>query len=91
MAGFTNRSARYLSASAPVTLSFEWTGSHNVYSLPDWKAFENCDFSGAHFLGDKSPTTYKTPNKFQSQYFACKKPGHCVHGQKLAVTGDIIF
>ena len=90
MAGFTNRSAQYLSASAPVILSFEWTGSHNVYSLPDWKAFENCDFSGAHLLGEKSPTTY-TRTKDQSQFFACHKPGHCVKGQKLAVTGDMIF
>ena len=90
MAGFSDPSARYLTAPAPVMLSFEWTGSHNVYSLPDWNAFENCEFTGAHLLGDKSPTTYNR-TKSQSQYFACKVPGHCVKGQKLAVTGDIKF
>ena len=68
-----------------------------MYSLPDQKAFEDCDFSGAHLLGDKSPTKSKLLTSCQlgqpiTHYFACKVSGHCVAGQKLAVfIGDIGF
>ena len=68
-----------------------------MYSLPDQKAFDDCDFSGAHLLGDKSPTKSKLLTSCQlgqpiTHYFACKVPGHCASGQKLAVfIGDIKF
>ena len=94
--GFSNSSARYLEACGRDILSFEWNKSHNVYSLRDRKAFDNCDFTGAHLLGRRSPMTLDLTS-FQSDpskmhYFACKVAGHCVKGQKLAVsTGDIKF
>ena len=97
LAGFSNSSAQYLEASAHDTLSFEWSsGSHNVYYLRDQEAFDNCNFSGAHLLGDISPMTLELTS-FQSghpnmHYFACNVPRHCNSGQKLAVsTGDIKF
>ena len=105
MAGFSNSSARYQEAlvdpSVPsgcsITLSFEWERSHNVYSLPDQKAFDDCDFSGAHLLGDKSPTQRDLLTSCQlgqpiTHYFACNVPGHCGAGQKLAVfIGNVKF
>ena len=103
MAGFSNSSAQYLKAKTNDTLSFEWSGSHNVYSLADRNAFKNCDFSGAHLIGDRSPATIflgnpypdslrNTRKKAYMHYFACKVPGHCARGQKLAVSrGDITF
>ena len=97
MAGFSNSSAQYLEAKTNDTLSFEWRGSHNVYKLADRKAFKNCDFSGAHLLGDKSPVKKNLLTSCQlgqpiTHYFACKVAAHCVAGQKLAVfIGDMKF
>ena len=104
-AGFSNSSAQYLEvqvqpdlpSGCSITLSFEWERNHNVYSLPDQKAFDDCDFSGAHLLGDKSPVKKNLLTSCQlgqpiTHYFACKVSGHCVAGQKLAVfIGDIKF
>ena len=95
MAGFNDPSARELEVSAQDTLEFHWQGGrhHNVYSLPDRKAFDACDFTGAHKLGDTTGLTYKMFD-FPTHYFACYntgpgEPGHCRAGQKLVVTGDI--
>ena len=97
MAGFNDPSKRELTVSAQDTISFHWQGGkhHNVWSLPDRKSFDNCDFTVGHKLGDTSPVTYNV-HTFPTHYFACYntgpgEPGHCRAGQKLAVTGDIKF
>ena len=93
LAGFSNSSAQYLEASYNDLLIFKWNGSHNLYLLRDRKAFDNCDFSGAHFAGDRSPIRARLLGEPPIMYYlACNEPGDCVAGQKLAVsTGDIKF
>ena len=61
-----------------------------MYSLPDQKAFDDCDFSEGQLLGDRSPVKKNLLTSCQlgqpiTHYFACKVPGHCDAGQKLAV------
>merc|ERR1712032_644320 len=66
---------------------FKWSGFHNVYELPDKKAFDACDFSKAKALAshNQSPFTYKASSA-GIVYFACKVGGHCSSKQKLALT-----
>ena len=102
MAGFNDPSKREIDVGEGDTLTFHWQGGkhHNVWSLPTRKAFDNCDFSVGHKVGDTSPVTYKV-GTYPTHYFGCKTlvrddeleialpKGHCLAGQKLAVTGDI--
>ena len=68
-----------------------------MYSLPDQKAFDDCDFSEGQLLGDRSPVKKNLLTSCQlgqpiTHYFACKVAAHCVAGQKLAVfIGDMKF
>merc|ERR1719362_1814286 len=66
---------------------FKWSGFHNVYELPDKKAFDACDFSKAKALAshNQGPFTYKASSA-GIVYFACKVGGHCSSKQKLALT-----
>merc|ERR1712032_594677 len=66
---------------------FKWSGFHNVYELPDKKAFDACDFSKAEELAShkQGPFTYKASSA-GIVYFACKVGGHCSSKQKLALT-----
>merc|ERR1719201_2801222 len=67
---------------------FTWTGTHDVYLLPNKKAFEECDFSKAKELASTSVNkyTYKA-SAAGNFYFACKVTGHCKFTkQKLALT-----
>ena len=72
---------------------FKWKGYHNVYALPDKKAFDACDFSKATKLAshDQGPYTYKASSA-GIVYFACEVGGHCSFNQKLAltVTGNVL-
>ena len=73
---------------------FKWSGYHNVYELPDKKAFDACDFSKAKELAShkQGPFTYKASSA-GIVYFACKVGGHCSNKQKLAltVTGNVLL
>merc|ERR1719189_3269471 len=42
-------------APAGATITFEWTGDHNVYRMVSKEAYEKCDFAGAIDLGGSSP------------------------------------
>ena len=66
------------------TLTFEWPGVHNVYQMPSLEAFESCDFSSATLIG--SETGVQATLDSLPAYFACEISGHCLAGQKLAVT-----
>merc|ERR1712032_1324765 len=66
---------------------FKWSGFHNVYELPDKKAFDACDFSKAKALAshNQGPFNYKASSA-GIVYFACKVGGHCSSKQKRALT-----
>merc|ERR1711865_1099409 len=85
--GFSSAAARSTSAATVDTLSFTWTGSHNVYSMPSEAAFDGCDFSGATNLGASSPVTQALSGS-GPWYFACRVGSHCSSGQKLAATAS---
>ena len=85
-AGFSNASARQRSAASGSRLSFEWSGTHNVYRFSSLTAFEDCDFSGASLIGDQSPVIFDIDaSATGTLYFGCAVSVHCSHGQKLAV------
>ena len=76
----------------PAALIFKWKGYHNVFKFKDKTAFDNCDFSGAENLGDKSGVKFTT-KKAGTYYFGCEVGAHCKYGQKLAVkvtTGALV-
>lgn len=87
LAGFNDESARAIEAHAGDILQFVWEqdyGVHDVKIMADKDAFDNCDFSGATYLGDASHVQYTLTAL--PAYFACSIEGHCAAGQKLAVT-----
>ncbi|KAJ7529867.1 hypothetical protein O6H91_15G069500 [Diphasiastrum complanatum] len=66
---------------------------HNVYSLPDKLAFDNCNFAMATVLdsGASGIFTWIAPSRAGLYYFACSKSfeglgSHCTAGQKIAIT-----
>merc|ERR1719482_2071023 len=65
---------------------FTWTGTHDVYLLPNKKAFEECDFSKAKELASTKVNKYTYKASAAGVfYFACKVTGHCKFTkQKLA-------
>ena len=88
-AGFALSSARVATVAAGVELSFEWSGNHNVYRLPNQQAFDSCDFSRANVasVGAVSPAKFWIPfNRRFPLFFACRVGNHCMLGQKLTVT-----
>ena len=67
---------------------FQWTGSHNVYVMPNKAAYEACDFSQATELAPSSVNeyTYKASTA-GTVYFGCNVIAHCQFAnQKLALT-----
>ena len=86
LAGFNSADARATTAAVGDSLLFQWSGypSHNVYRMADEAAFNDCDFSGAAYLGDASPIEYTITEL--PAYFSCSVGQHCRSGQKLAVT-----
>ena len=67
---------------------FTWTGTHDVYLLPNKKAFEECDFSKAKELASTKVNKYTFKASAAGVfYFGCKVTGHCKFTkQKLALT-----
>jgi len=84
VAGFSDASARALEANVGDSLTFTWRGRHNVYQMPSYEAFTMCDFSSAINLGSESGVEFTIDSL--PAYFACEVSGHCMAGQKLAVT-----
>lgn len=67
---------------------FKWSGTHNVWLLPNKAAYDACKFDQATELTSSSVReyTYKA-SAAGTFYFACKVRGHCDFGsQKLALT-----
>merc|ERR1712032_966675 len=67
------------------SIVFKWDGSHDVYTLPNQKAFDDCDFTAATKLGEATGIEYKA-KAAGTVFFGCKVAGHCTGGQKLALT-----
>jgi len=88
--GFGGEQFQALDVSNGDTITFNWSGGHNVYLMPNKAAYDGCDFSSATMIsgGDTSGVTY-TVTTFPT-YFACEKTGHCNGGQKLTVTETAI-
>ena len=68
------------------TVTFTWTGNHNVYQVADAAKIGQCDFAAGTDLGAVSPVTFTMGDK--AVYFGCQIPGHCGAGQKLTVTPE---
>ena len=70
------------------TLKFQWDEWHNLHELPDFEAYESCDFAGAVELADAAPNPagvfVAVPLSGEADlYFSCSKicasHGHKVH------------
>jgi len=67
-------------------ITFTWTGSHNVYSMPSETAWAKCNFDDATLLrGWASGVTF-TLKKSATTYYASKVDGECASGLKVAIT-----
>lgn len=78
------------------TLEFRYSYlTHNVYRMPNLRAFEECDFSQAILLADSSRSSYIHKITLEdaegniegagSLFFACKVGAHCYGSQKIRV------
>ena len=67
---------------------FKWSGSHDVWLLPNKAAYDACDFSQGKELASTSVTEYTYETLAAGTfYFSCKVEGHCKFAQmKLALT-----
>ena len=67
---------------------FKWSGTHNVWLMPNKAAYDSCNFDQATELASTSVNeyTYKA-SAAGTFYFACKVSIHCQYAnQKLALT-----
>jgi len=86
--GFSGNAAdRELTVASGDTITFTWSGEHNVYKLADAAAFASCNFAGATNMGSISPVTI-TVAATDNEWYACKVDGHCVANQKLHVASS---
>ena len=70
------------------TVTFSWSGYHNVHEVSDAGAFASCDTSGGTQLappssGGTHSIVMSTAGTF---YYVCAVGGHCAAGQKIAIT-----
>jgi plastocyanin len=76
-----------LSVAAGTTVTFSWTGGHNVYAMPDETDFNNCDFGSSTNLGSTSGVSVD-PADGSTKYYGCEVGSHCIMGQKIAITWE---
>ncbi|CAH0364156.1 unnamed protein product [Pelagomonas calceolata] len=77
-----------LSVAAGTTVTFSWSGTHNVWEVPDAAALANCDLSGGSEVAPSSVQTFDVaaPDAPKTKYYVCQEPGHCDADQKIAIT-----
>ena len=65
-----------------------WSGTHNVYEVPDATALDNCDWSSGTLVASSSVQTVDVaaPDTPTTKYYVCQEPGHCDADQKIAIT-----
>jgi len=74
-------------ADADMSVTFEWTGGHNVELMASEEAYNNCDFTGAAALGSSSGVQV-IGNDGEVHYYGCSVGSHCASGQKVAITWE---
>ena len=74
-------------ADADMSVTFEWTGEHNVELMASEEAYNNCDFTGAAAIGSLSGVQV-TGNDGEVHYYGCSVGSHCASGQKVAITWE---
>jgi plastocyanin len=77
------------------TITFNWSGGHNVERLASASKHSSCDMSGSTPVGGSGYNTsgvqWTVPVDAADNakyYFACSISGHCAGGQKLILTID---
>ena len=77
-----------LSVAAGTTVTFSWSGTHNVWEVPDAAALANCVLSGGSEVAPSSVQTVNVaaPDAPTTKYYVCQEPGHCDADQKIAIT-----
>merc|ERR1711865_588316 len=85
--GFSGNAAdREIAIASGDTITFTWSGEHNVYKLANAAAFASCDFAGATHMGSISPVTVAVGTT--DEWYACQILGHCMADQKLHVANS---
>jgi plastocyanin len=69
------------------TVTFIWTGSHNVYKFHNKVDFENCDFTKADFVCDASPCPLIEDLHGKFHFFGCERGdggafSHCARSDR---------
>ena len=73
------------------TVTFSWSGIHNVLEAPDQTAYDACDVSGATAVSSGASTSasvsFPTVADVGTKYYYCTVGGgsHCSSGQKITV------
>ena len=70
------------------TVTFQWSGYHNVVEVSNNENFEMCNAAGGvehppPAPGGEYSVVLNTPSK---HYYICSVPSHCALGQKIAIT-----
>ena len=70
------------------TVTFQWSGYHNVVEVSNNENFETCNAAGGVEHAPSAPggefsVVLNTPG---THYYICSVPSHCVDGQKIAIT-----
>ena len=70
------------------TVTFQWSGYHNVVEVSNNENFETCNAAGGVEHAPSAPggefsVVLNTPG---THYYICSVPSHCVDGQRIAIT-----
>ena len=69
------------------SVTFQWTGTHNVYQSANVADYNGCVLTGGAMLANTNVNSYQ--NTFTGEgtfYFICAIQGHCNSNQKIAIT-----
>ena len=70
------------------TVTFQWSGYHNVVEVSNNENFEMCNAAAGVEHAPSAPggeysVVLNTPG---THYYICSEPSHCAYGQKIAIT-----
>merc|ERR1719502_120991 len=69
------------------SLTFDFSSSHNIWSMKGETEYKNCQFKGGKELGSRFDKTYTfKPTETGVYYFGCEVGSHCNSGMKIKVT-----
>ena len=82
-------SPQTLSVAVGDTVTFSWSFSHNVYLSASQADYNSCVTTGGTMLATTSVNSYQhTFSSAGTFYFICEFVGHCLAGQKIAITAQ---